>query len=75
MHKRSMEGESWILVRHQGDANKWHAAVDDALGTQAKYGTPSADSQSTSSYNIPYSTLEFSRIMFANKDFSKFVIL
>ena len=70
-HVFSYEKCKWIKVRHlPNGVRTWHPAFDLLAGS-AVYGDPSDDAVA---WSIQFDNIPFNQIMFANEDYSKWVI-
>ena len=70
-HIFSNEKCKWIKVRNlPNGVRKWHPA-SDLFGGTAVYGDPADDS---AAWSIQFDNIPYNQIMFANEDFSNWVI-
>ena len=71
----NVDGGGWTLVRHVSGTNgAWHPANDQCFGTEDGYGEYSNDTQSLSTWSIPYHNSGFNQFLFAFGDCSNWVV-
>ncbi len=58
------QDENWFLARRTASTTNWHPAIDNALGTES-YGTNDNDPLGSETFSVEYSTLPWTRILFA----------
>merc|ERR1719433_1811268 len=66
-------GQTWYLVRHQEQGNRWHPATDNLAGTD-EYGT-STGSASGEAFSIPFKTYPWTQMLISSGDMSMWVVL
>ncbi len=54
LHTTTVLGETFYLMRRNAQPDAYHPSTDNALGTEAAYGTYSNDPQGTETFGIPY---------------------
>eukprot|EP00301_Raphidiophrys_heterophryoidea_P001448 c10698_g1_i2.p1 GENE.c10698_g1_i2~~c10698_g1_i2.p1 ORF type:complete len:262 (+),score=71.24 c10698_g1_i2:376-1161(+) len=67
-------GGGWLLVRHVIAGGEWFAASDHLKGTST-YGKFVNSPQASSSFSIPFSSIEFDEFLFATGDMQSWVIV
>lgn len=66
------EGETWLKVRHvPSNSATWYEAADHLLGTSAAYGQ---SGDAAASWNLPFSTLAWTKYLFADGAFKYWLI-
>jgi len=69
----SIDGGGWELVRRVQAGGVWHAAKDQASGTE-EYGTASSDPEAAESFSIKFNERDYNQVLFATGDAKKWLV-